>query len=296
MVNYILILLIGIIWGGQFVLIDVALLDYAPKQLALLRTFFAAIFLILFCSFTRRKKNKRSFFAWLKIIAISIFEVVIPFTLIMWGQQFISGSMTSILIGTIPLFTIILVLLTRIEQATFTKFIGILVGFVGLFVLFLPDLIKGSIFSGGILPQITILLGALSFAIALIIIRTLPHENSFLLSKDTFIIGALIMLVINLIDGSFIEMDFYLQSSSFFAAIVLGALCSGFVYVLYVTLIKQAGAGFCSLSNYLVPFFGSVFGVIIMKDHISINMIFACILILSSITIEPIFNQLKKVA
>ncbi|WP_440617499.1 DMT family transporter [Cysteiniphilum sp. 6C5] len=289
--NYILLLFIGIIWGSQFVLIDFSLVSYTPEQLALLRTFYAAVFLIVFCLVAKRKRYKRDFKTWSKVAAIGVFEVVIPFTLVMWGQQYISGSMASILMGTIPFFTIILVLLTRVERATAAKFMGMLIGFIGLLVLFAPDLLASGL-SSALLPQLAIMLGALSFAGALIIIRSLPNEDSFLLSRDAFIIGTIIMLGINFGNGSLQGMRFALYP--FIASIILGVFCSGLVYVLYVSLIKRAGAGFCSLSNYLVPLFGSLLGVIIMGDHISINMVFACLLILLSIAVEPILSLFKR--
>ncbi|WP_100551011.1 DMT family transporter [Caedibacter taeniospiralis] len=288
--NYLLLLIIGLIWGGQFILIDLSLSTYTPEQLSFLRTFYAAVFLIIFCLITRRKYAKRDLLSWLKVIIIGLLEVVIPFVLIMWGQQFVSGSMASILMGTIPFFTIVLMLLTGVERATGVKFLSVLVGFAGLIVLFLPDLRNG--LSMSYMPQIAILMGALSFALALIVIRSLPQEDSFVLSRDAFIVGSIVMCVINSSNGSLSNIHFSI--SPFLASLSLGVFCSGLVYVLYVSLIKRAGAGFCSLSNYLVPLFGSLFGVIIMGDHISINMIFACVLILSSIAIEPILRYVKR--
>ncbi|WP_395946789.1 DMT family transporter [Caedibacter taeniospiralis] len=287
--NYLLLLIIGLIWGGQFVLIDLSLSTYTPEQLSFLRAFYAAIFLIIFCLVTR-KSIKRDFLTWLKVIVIGLLEVVIPFVLVMWGQQFVSGSMASILMGTIPFFTIILMLLTRVERATSVKFLSVLTGFAGLIVLFLPDLRNG--LSMSFMPQTAILMGALSFALALIVIRSLPQEDSFVLSRDAFIVGSIVMCVINLSNGALSNIHFSI--SPFLASLLLGVFCSGLVYVLYVSLIKRAGAGFCSLSNYLVPLFGSLFGVIIMGDHISINMIFACVLILSSIAVEPVLRYVKR--
>ncbi|WP_116964049.1 DMT family transporter [Fastidiosibacter lacustris] len=285
--NYLLLFFIGLIWGAQFVLIDFSLSIYTPEQLALFRTLYAALFLIVFCVLTKRKRHTRSMIVWLKVIVIGVLEIVIPFTLVMWGQQFVSGSMASILMGTIPFFTIILILLTGIERATATKFIAMMVGFIGLIVLFIPDLIKYGM-SLAILPELAILVGALSFASALIIIRSLSHEDSFLLSRDAFFIGTIIMFAINLGNGSLNQLSFSFYP--FIASLLLGIFCSGIVYVLYVSLIKRAGVGFCSLSNYLVPLFGSILGVIIMNDHITLNMILACVLILLSITIEPLIR------
>lgn len=288
--KYIILIVIGIIWGGQFILINLSLKIYTPEQLALLRTVYAAIFLILFCLVTRRKQTKRDILTWIKVVTIGLLEVVIPFTLMTWGQQFVSGSMASILMGTIPFFTIILVLLTGVEQATSAKFFGMLVGFVGFIILFFPNLVENGL-RMELLPQVAILIGALSFSTALIVIRSLPNEDSCLLSRDAFIVGAIVMFAINLGHGSLLSIQF--SRYAFIASLFLGVVCSGLVYVLYVKLIKQAGAGFCSLSNYLVPLFGSILGVFVMGDHISPNMVFACILILLSIGVEPILCYFK---
>ncbi|WP_119344769.1 DMT family transporter [Facilibium subflavum] len=293
--NYLLLLSIGVIWGAQFVLIDVSLQAYTPEQLALLRTLYALLFLMVFCWIVRPQKYQRSIKAWLKVALVGILEVVFPFALVMWGQQYVSGSMAAILMGTIPFFTLILVMLTKVERATGTKFLGMLVGFIGLVILFAPDLIASGV-TGGILPKLAILLGALSFAGALTVIKSMQGENAFLLSRDAFFIGTIILILVNLYQGNLTDLHFPLGES--LASLVLGILCSGVVYVLYVSLIKRAGAGFCSLSNYLVPLFGSLLGVLIMGDHLTANMIFACVLILLSIAVEPlvgyVYNRRKK--
>ncbi len=291
--NYLLLLLIGAIWGAQFVLIDASLVAFSPEQLALFRTFYAVVFLVLFCLILNvRRSNARSLTDWVKVASIGVLEVVIPFTLVMWAQQFLTGSMASILMGTIPFFTLLLVMLTKVERASVSKFAAMIVGFIGLLVLLAPDLLSSGL-SGSVVPKLAILLGSLSFAGALIVIKSMPKENAFILSRDAFAFGTVIMFVINLAQGNLSDLHFPLIPVT--TSIVLGVFCSGLVYVLYVYLIKRAGAGFCSLSNYLVPLFGSVLGVLIMNDHITLRMVVACLLILLSIAVEPFLSYLKYI-
>ena len=289
--NYILLLLVGMIWGGQFVLIDFSLKSFSPEQLALFRTLYAALFLIVFCLISKKRWMKRSLKDWLKVAMIGVLEVVIPFTLLIWAQQYVSSSMASILMGTIPFFTLILVVLTRVERATAAKFLSISVGFVGLMVLVSPELLSAG-FSGALLPQLATLIGALSFASALVVIKSMPQEDAFLLSRDAFVIGTLIMLAITWQRGALSHI--YFSWNAFLSSLVLGVFCSGVVYVLYVVLIKRARAGFCSLSNYLVPLFGSVLGVLVLHDKISWNMVVAFVLIMCAVAIEPISQLLNR--
>ncbi|MFZ9036155.1 MAG: DMT family transporter [Francisellaceae bacterium] len=285
--NYILLLAIGIIWGSQFVFINSGLHVYSPEQLALLRTFYASLFLIIFCFFVRRKRYKRTFYEWLKVVFIAILEVVIPFTLVMWGQQYISVSMAAILMGTIPFFALVMVLITKVEKSSMAKFLGVIIGFTGLLMLVFPDLIEDGL-GDGFWGKFAVLIGACSFAQALIIIKSMPKENSFTLSRDAFCIGTLLLALINLFQGNLLH--FHYQLWPFVNTILLGVFCSGVVYVLYVTLIKSAGAAFSSFSNYLVPLFGSLLGVVFLNDRLTWNMMVACFLILLSIAVEPIIK------
>lgn len=295
LINIILLFSIGVIWGIQFIFIDFSLEAYTPIQLAFFRTFYAAIFLTAFCFFFKKNNFRRSIKSCYKVLLIAILEVVIPFNSIMWGQKYISGSMSSILIGTIPLFTMILVMITGLEKINKARFLGVVIGFLGLLALFLPGFSIVS-FSGSVLPKIAILLGALSFSLALLIIKSMPNEDPYILSRDAFISGTIIMFFINFESIHFNHGLQYL-SAPFLSSLFLGVLCSGVVYVLYVTLINRAGASFCSLSNYLVPLFGSFFGILITHDHISSSMFFACVLILISFSLEYIYAyvlNLKK--
>lgn len=289
--NILLLLLIGLIWGSQFVLIDYALEAYPPSQLALIRCISAAIFLVMICVVLKQKGISRSWVDRSKVLMIGVLEVVIPFTLLMWAQQYVSGSMASILMGTIPLFTLIIVVLARLERANNLKIIAIVIGFIGLLVLFVPNLIDMSL-SENIGAKIAILLGALSFATALVLIRSMPNERPFVLSRDAFVVGSLVLLFIDLIFGR--VSTFMAAPSYMFAAIALGMICSGLVYVLYMVLIQRASATYASFSNYLVPVFGSILGVTIMGDHFSWYMAIACALVIIAVAIEPTVQAMVR--
>ncbi len=57
---------------------------------------------------------------------------LIPFSLLVWGQQYIESSLASILNATTPIFSVILAhFLTRLERLTIPRAAGILVGWIG---------------------------------------------------------------------------------------------------------------------------------------------------------------------
>lgn len=75
---------------------------------------------------------------------IGLLEASIPLTFIPWSQQLISSSIASVLIGTIPFFVILFTpLLNSRYKITLSNWISILVGFIGLVILFAPEILSG---------------------------------------------------------------------------------------------------------------------------------------------------------
>jgi len=81
---------------------------------------------------------------------------LIPFSLIVWGQTHIDSSLASILNATTPIFSVVLAhFLTRKEQLTFNRIMGILIGWIGVTVLIGIESLKG--FGIEVLGQIAVL-------------------------------------------------------------------------------------------------------------------------------------------
>jgi len=83
-----------------------------------------------------------------------------------------------------------------------------------------------------------------------------------------------------------------LPSSQALSAItVLGTLCTGLVYFLYMALIQKAGPTFASFSNYLVPLFGVMLGALFLGEQIHPTTGVALALILGSVAMNQWAQQ-----
>jgi len=224
------------------------------------------------------------------VVLISVFEIVIPFTAITWGQKFLASSMVAMIIGSIPIFTLILVIITKIEEVNREKILGIVVGFIGLTTLLMKG-IPGE--ESSFLAKAAVLTGSLSFALALIIIKQTKEANPVVLSRDTFVVGSIILFtVLYFKDPSFIYLP--LNYHSLLSTFILGTVCSGLVYIMYVLLIKGAGASFCSLSNYLVPIFGMFFGLLFMDETLDMQTLLGSAIIISSLCVGKVTKLVTK--
>ena len=159
-----LLIILSIFWGGSFLFVGIAVEDFQPFTIAFLRVLIASLILWLAIIISSIKIPKTASI-WCSFFIMGTINSAIPFSLIAWGQSNIPSGLASILIATTPLITVIGAhFYTTDEKITANRLIGILMGFVGVIVLLGPDLLGqiGKNFFG----QLAIILAAILYALA----------------------------------------------------------------------------------------------------------------------------------
>ncbi|OIN83079.1 eamA-like transporter family protein [Francisella sp. TX07-6608] len=164
---------------------------------------------------------------------------------------------------------------------------SISIGFVGLLVLFYPNLISEN-HTINIYEILAILLATTSFALALLLLsKSCFHDNPIIVSRNILMASTIqLCFLLAIFRPSYASIH-----SSFFALtslLYLGIFCAGIVYFLYASLIKLAGPVFTSFTNYLVPLFGVIFGILINHDPSNITVWISLIIILSAVSLNYI--------
>ena len=95
---------------------------------------------------------------------IALLNNVLPFSLIVGGQQWITTGMTALLIGTTPMMSAVLSHLLGGERLTAGRVTGVLIGLAGLVVLVGPEVLGGFT----LLTQLLTLGAALCYTLAAI--------------------------------------------------------------------------------------------------------------------------------
>ncbi|AXA32900.1 DMT family transporter [Francisella adeliensis] len=283
--KYSFLLAIGMIWGSQFVFQKEAIEHFPAILIAISRSFIGCILLCGVCYFMKIKSisNRRNI---LMYSIIALLEATIPFMLIPWGQQFTSTSITAVLTGTVPFFVVIFGPLIIRSRITIPNILSITVGFIGLLILFYPDLVNNeqTVNFYGIAA---ILLATICFALAILLLsKSCSHENPIIVSRNILIASSIQLSVVALV---FAPYDNITPTGASIASLIyLGVACAGIVYYLYSSLIKLAGPVFTSFTNYLVPLFGVILGILINNDPSSITVWISLIIILSAISLNYI--------
>ncbi len=283
-IHYILLVSIALIWGSQYIFNELALQELTPFGLMIMRIFFGFVtltFLILLIPGERAKRLHLTKKLFVLFIVIGAVEAAIPFFLIAYGQLHVASSITAIIMGLIPMMTILLERLMRHRgKITLTEGIGLTIGFAGLIALINP--VSDSLHST-LLGFLSISMAAFCFALALILMAKIPKEISSLhATRFILMIYALPLMLVWLFLNNH---SLALSDSTWLSVIILGIFSSGIVYLLYLKLIRLAGASFTALSNYLVPLVGTALGVYFFNEPFTWNIALSLLLIVSALFI-----------
>ncbi|MBS9435501.1 DMT family transporter [Photorhabdus hainanensis] len=283
--KYFLLAIIGLIWGSQFIFQKIALSVFTPQLIGVGRAVIGFITLFIICKILKVRSKGNT--PWLIYMLIGLLEASIPFTLVPWGQQYVSSSIASVLIGTVPFFVILFTpLLSAGNKISRSNILSVVVGFLGLLSLFAPDIIKGNS-SLSIWSPLSILAASASFGVALILLFKCGLEHPLIVARNVLGSASIQILLISLFTGSKIPSNVTLDS--ILSIVYLGVMCAGIVYFLYMILISEAGPVFASLTNYLVPTFGVLIGFMFADEQVGPNTWIALAMILIAVA----FNQKK---
>jgi drug/metabolite transporter (DMT)-like permease len=220
---------------------------------------------------------------WRLAILVAIFNVMIPYLLISWGETHIFSGTASILNATTPLFTVLLASVwigIGHEALTWRKVLGILIGFLGVFVVFGLDI---RAFSDQSLPivlgELAVVGASASYGVGGLLSRRYAGEGTGTL------VGPLTSLTAGLIISIPVALLWdppaALPSWKALAAIAaLGVLGTGVAFLFYFWLIRNVGAPRTSMVTYLLPFTALLWGRIFLGEPILPNALLGLALVL----------------
>lgn len=257
---YLLLAVLGIIWGTSFVLIETGLQHLSALQVASIRiTIAGGVFFPFMIRHLRRISKKDVPYAILAGFLGSGF----PAFLFAAAQTRIHSSTAGVLNATTPVFTTILAVAlfkTVIERK---KYIGILVGFAGAIVVILET--KGYIGEISYPHAAMIILATLFYGTNINLIKTrLSHYRSITISIvpiGMLFIPGLIMIWVSGLPATLTETaDLSGVYRSIGAIAILGIIGTAFALILFNRLIQVTNAVFASSVTYIIPVVAMIVG------------------------------------
>lgn len=266
--GWLLLFALSAIWGGSFLCNRVVLEEVPVLTVVAFRVCVGAALLwayVLWRGLPVPRGGRR----WALIGLSGLLNNVVPFSLIVWGQQHIPSALAGILNSSTAVFTVLLAsLVFADERLTPRKAIGVGLGFVG--VILTVGLSSLAAFDPYSLGQIAVIGATLSYAVAGMVGRfALAGLRSEVGAASTLSVSTLIMLPLALWQDGIPQGQ--LAADTWAGLLYLGIMASAVAYLMFYRLLVTAGAGNVSLVTLLIVPFAIAFGAIAYGEALAPN-------------------------
>ncbi len=285
--NWVLLILLGVIWGASFLGVEFALQGYGPLTVAAGRIVFAATLLSVI-AFLRgdglpRMRGPDAGRLWLHCFGFAVFTNALPFALLSWGQLNVTSGFAGITMAIVPLFLLPMAWVILREPMGVRKIAGFLLGFAGVVILVGVDAIGGM--GSGIenLARLACVCAALCYATGSMITRTAPKVAMVSYAAAGLLLGSMMIVPAALLVEGVPSFQGWVP---LLGIVYLGLFPTALATVLLVRVINSAGPTFLSLVNYQVPVWAVINGMVFLGEDLPKSFVTALFLILLGLALS----------
>ena len=291
--SWLMIAVLGFVWGGTFLVTELALIGMTPFWIAASRISFAAVVMTalwgargfeLFQTATGAKTKTT-------VLFVAALSSAVPFALLAWGQQYVTSGFAGVSMASVPLIVLpVAHFCLPGEQMSLRRLVGFCIGFIGVVML-----IGGQAFVSTGTPlesagRIACVGAALCYSISSVVMRRLPAVDPIGLATLLLILAVPMIVVLALIVEGMPPMP---SQHILLILAFLGLVPTAAANLLRVLVVRSAGPVFMSLVNYQVPVWSVVLGALILTEPLPPELIGAMGLILLGVCISQ-FGALMR--
>jgi drug/metabolite transporter (DMT)-like permease len=276
LLDYIFLILLGIILGTPYALTKIALTTIPPIMMVAARVSLAAVVLWIFVFALRRNWPKQKDLM-VRLLVQACLACILPYILLAFGQRSVDSALAAILNSTTPLFVCLISLLwTRNEVWTLGRLFGVFIGLVGVVMIAGLDALPGM--GRSAFGQTTIILATVASAASVIHGRRFVDVAPEITAAGTLTFAAIILVPISFVVET--PLRSAPSSASMIALLVNAIVATGFGSVIYFRLIRTIGSMGTASTSYLKPAVGVLIGCTFMGEPLTWTAVIGLIAIL----------------
>lgn len=259
----------ALLGGAMAAVTKVGLSQIPPLSFAFIRFFLASLFVAPFVW-----KKRRYLVKDLKTLGpLSLFATInILFFVV--GIKLTTANISQILYSSVPIIVGLLMHFILGEKLSLKKTMGIVIGFIGVFiVLFLPILEKGK-FAGDFFGNVMLICAVISWSLYMALSKKAQKTHSPLHIVSIFIIITAVALFPFFLVESAFQYGWWNEISIRSSLSILYVVLAGTIstYLLNQYSIKHGGAIFASMAFYLSPLFGFLVAFLLLGEQLTLGL------------------------
>ncbi|SFL32189.1 DMT family transporter [Lysobacter sp. cf310] len=264
-----LFLALGLIWGIPYLLIRVAVADLPPVCVAFARTLIGALLLLPIAAMRGELRPLLRY--WKPLLAFTLVEISIPWWLLGYAETRINSSTAGLLIALVPVLTAGLMALSGREVLNGRRSLGLAVGLGGVVALVGLDIDVSNGWAVG-----AALATALGYALGPIVI-----------SRYLSGVPPLGVIAASLAVAAALYIPFAIPAwppqvtmKAAGSVLVLGVFCTAIAFLLFFSLIAEAGPTRATVITYVNPVVALLLGVWLLHEPLTPGMLVGFALVL----------------
>lgn len=255
--DWVVFIVLSLIWGTSFILIKKSLIAFDSSQVASLRILIATIaFLpIIFLNWDKIDWSK-----WYLYLIVGLAGGGIPPFLFAIAQTKINSGLAGALNTLTPIFTLLIAIILFKNKIDKRKFTGVVIGLIGAGLIIYST---NASFEGGVYYSSLIILAAVLYAFNANMVKKFfnSHDPLILTAVSFFVIGPFTVFILGY--GDFVDVIKEDPNAllSLSAVTVLSLLSTVFGTVLFFKLIQKSNTIFASSISYTIPVVAMFWGL-----------------------------------
>jgi drug/metabolite transporter (DMT)-like permease len=274
-----------IFWSFSFVWIKIVYEAYGPLTTVLFRLLISSGLMLVFTILSR--KLQKMLPGDLKMfVLLAFFEPFLYFMGESYGLKYVSSTVASVIVATIPLFSPIAAWYFYKEKLSRTNLFGLIITFFGVSLVVLDTSFKFTASPLGVALEFFAVFGAIGYASVL---KGISHRyNTFTIITYQNLIGALFFLPFWLI----FEMNDFTQvpfdAKAFWAIIKLAIFASTFAFILFTYSVRNMGINKSNTFINVIPICVAVFAYLILGDQLNFHQMIGIAIVISGLFLAQI--------
>ena len=287
-------LILCCIWGSTWLFIKLGLADLPPLTFAGIRFLVASLILsaLILARGVRWPRSRRD---WYLIAIVGLLQFTLNYGLVFWGEQYIPSGLAAVLQSTFPAFGLVIAhLYLPYERLTTRKVFGVLMGVVGVAIIFSDQLtIAGHL---ALLGSVALVASAFFGAYSNVLVKAYAREiDPQVLAAGQMIFGFPPLLIIGIVtEGN--PFRFHWTMTAVISLAYLVVVGSVIAFALYYWLVRHMEVTKTMLIALVTPVVAVLLGMIVLHEKLNWRLFVGAACIISGIGLIVLRNRQKTVS
>jgi drug/metabolite transporter (DMT)-like permease len=275
-----------LIWGSTWMMIKIGLRGAPPLTSIAVRMTIASTIVAVILALARIRLPRDARFVGLGVF-VGVFQVILPYTFVYYGEQRIPSGVAAVLYATFPLLVAVLARLWLSTPLTARKLAGVAAGIVGVVVIFSDNLRLGNNQAAGT----AMVMGSVAAsAIGSVGTKKWGHGDHPIASLlIPFVTSAVVISVLALVVESPLTLAF--SRTTWATIFYLAAVGSVGAFACFFYVLQRLDVTVVSYQTFVIPIVAVLLGGIFLGETVSIRVALGAALILAGISLATLARR-----